>query len=127
MKKQKLTRTKIIMVRLTIPEYEELLKKYRSTICRKLSNYLRNVLISGQVTVLMRNQSLDDFMAEMIALRKELNSIGNNFNQSVHRLHLLEKIPEFRIWIMQSEDEKKMLLQMIAEIKNRINQFAEKW
>ena len=127
MKKQKLNRTKIIMVRLTTTEYEELLKKYRSTICRKLSNYLRNVLISGQVTVLTRNQSLDDFMAEMIALRKELNAIGNNFNQAVHRLHLLEKIPEFRIWIMQAEDEKKILLQMISEIKNRINQFAEKW
>ena len=84
-------------------------------------------MLEGKVTVLTRNQSLDDFMAEMIALRKELNGIGNNFNQAVHKLHLLDRIPEFRMWIIQSEEEKKMLLKMIEEIKNRINQFAEKW
>jgi len=127
MKKQKINRTKIIMVRLTTAEYEQLNKKYKSTICRKLSDYLRNILLEGKVTVLSRNQSLDDFMAEMIALRKELNGIGNNFNQAVHKLHLLDRIPEFRTWIIQSEEEKKMLLKMIEEIKNRINQFAEKW
>ena len=115
------------MVRLTVPEYEELLQKYKTTICRKLSDYLRNVLLTGKVTVLTRNQSLDDFMAEMIALRKELNGIGNNFNQAVHKLHILDNIPEFRNWIVQSEEQKKMILEMIEEIKNRINQFAEKW
>ena len=31
--------------------------------------------------------------------KKELNAIGNNFNQAVHKLHLLDKIPEFRVWI----------------------------
>lgn len=127
MKKQKVNRIKIIMVRLTTDEYEQLHKKYKSTVCRKLSDYLRNVLLQGKVTVLTRNQSLDDFMAEMIALRKELNGIGNNFNQAVHKLHLLDRIPEFRTWILQSDREKKMLLKMIEEIKTRINQFAERW
>ena len=66
-------------------------------------------------------------MAEMIELRKELNAIGNNFNQAVHKLHILEKIPEFRTWILTNEIDKKILLNKIDEIKNRINQFAEKW
>ncbi len=79
------------------------------------------------MTILTRNQSLDDFMAEMIELRKELNAIGNNFNQAVHKLHILEKIPEFRTWILTNEIEKKILLNKVDEIKNRINQFAEKW
>ena len=77
--------------------------------------------------MLARNKSLDDFMAEMIELRKELNAIGNNFNQAVHKLHILEKIPEFRTWIMLNEMDKKILLNKVGEIKNRINQFAEKW
>ena len=66
-------------------------------------------------------------MAEMIELRKELNAIGNNFNQAVHKLHILEKIPEFKTWIMTNEIDKKILLNKVDEIKNRINQFAEKW
>ena len=84
-------------------------------------------LAPDAVTMLMRNQSLDDFMAEMIELRKELHAIGNNFNQAVHRLHILEKIPEFSSWILMNENDKKKLLNKVEEIKNRINQFAEKW
>ena len=48
-----------------------------------------------------RNQSADDFLKEMLVLKKELNGIGNNFNQAVHKLHLLDKIPEFRAWVIQ--------------------------
>ena len=127
MKESKDNRTKLITLRLTPLEYEQLNSKFKTTTCRKLSDYLRKLIFSGRVTILTRNQSLDDFMAEMIELRKELNAIGNNFNQAVHKLHILEKIPEFRTWILTSEIEKKILLNKIDEIKNRINQFAEKW
>ncbi len=127
MKETKANRTKLITLRLTPKEHEHLSSKFKATICRKLSEYLRKIILTGKVTVLTRNQSLDDFMAEMIELRKELNAIGNNFNQAVHKLHILEKIPEFRSWIWKSESDKKNLLDKVDEIKNRINQFAEKW
>ena len=127
MKESKDNRTKLITLRLTPTEYEQLNNKFKTTTCRKLSDYLRKLIFSGRVTILTRNQSLDDFMTEMIELRKQLNAIGNNFNQAVHKLHILEKIPEFRTWIMTNEIDKKILLNKIDEIKNRINQFAEKW
>ncbi len=57
-----------------------------------------------------RNKSLDDFMAEMIVLRKQLNAIGNNQNQAVKKLHTLHQIPEFRNWIIACEIEKKTSL-----------------
>ena len=127
MKESNHNRTKLITLRLTPAEYEQLNIKFKATTCRKLSDYLRKIIFSGKVTILMRNQSFDDFMAEMIELRKELNAIGNNFNQAVHRLHILEKIPEFRTWITMNEIDKKILLNKVDEIKKRINQFAEKW
>ena len=127
MKESNDNRTKLITLRLTPLEYEQLNNKFKATTCRKLSDYLRKMIFSGKVTILTRSQSLDDFMAEMIELRKELNAIGNNFNQAVHRLHILERIPEFRTWIMINEMDKKIFLNKVDEIKNRINQFAEKW
>ena len=127
MKEPSHNRTKLITLRLTPLEYGQLTSKFKATTCRKLSDYLRKIIFSGKVTILTRSQSLDDFMAEMIELRKELNAIGNNFNQAVHKLHILEKIPEFRTWIMMNEIDKKILLNKVEEIKNRINQFAEKW
>jgi hypothetical protein len=66
-------------------------------------------------------------MAEMIQLRGELNSIGNNFNQAIKKLHTLQQIPEFRSWIITYELEKQILLNQVEEIKNRINKIADQW
>lgn len=127
MEEVKDNRTKLITLRLTPAEYDQLNSRFKATTCRKLSDYLRKVLLTGKVTVLTRNKSLDDFMTEMIELRNQLSAIGNNFNQAVHKLHNLDRIPEFRQWILMNEIDKKILMNKIDEIKNRINQFAEKW
>ena len=127
MKESNHNRTKLITLRLTPAEYEQLNIKFKATTCRKLSDYLRKIIFSGKVTILMRNQSFDDFMAEMILLRNELNGIGNNFNQAVRKLHTLQQIPEFKAWIISYELEKKILLNKVDEIKNRINKIADEW
>ena len=64
-------------------------------------------------------------MAEMMQLRSELNSIGNNFNQAVNKLHSLSQIPEFKHWLITYEIEIQALLNKIDEIKNRINKIAD--
>ena len=127
MEKAKENRTKLITLRVTVSEYNQITSKFRATTCRKMSDYMRNVLLVGKVTVLTRNKSVDDFMTEMINLRNELSAIGNNYNQAVHKLHLLDKIPEFREWILLHYVDHKTLLTKVEQIKNRINQFAEKW
>src|SRR4051812_18400351 len=120
-------RTKLITLRLTVAEHNQINNKFRATTCRKLSDYMRSILLAGKVTVLTRNKSLDDFMTEMIHLRNELNAVGNNYNQAVHKLHLVDKIPEFREWILTHYVDHEILLNKVEQIKNRINQFAEKW
>jgi hypothetical protein len=47
-----------------------------------------------------RNKSQDDLMAEAMLLRKELNAIGVNFNQAVHRLHTLDHLPQMQQWLV---------------------------
>ncbi len=127
MQDTKNNRTKVITMRLTLAEWEQLNSRFKATTCRKFSDYLRKVLLTGKVTVLTRNQSLDDFMTEMIQLRNELSAIGNNYNQAVHKLHILNTIPEFREWILRHYFNHEIFLNMVDQIKNRINQFSEKW
>ena len=74
-----------------------------------------------------RNQTAYDFLKEMLGLKKELNVIGNNFNQAVHKLHVLDKIPEFRVWINQYDNLQKVLVCKVEEIKFRMNLFYEQW
>ena len=87
---------------------------------------MRAVSMQKPVTVKHHNQSGDDFLRQMLELKKELNRIGNNFNQAVHKLHLLDKIPEFRIWLQQYDGVQKLLTHKIDKIELRMLQLYEK-
>jgi len=66
-------------------------------------------------------------MTEMIRLRNELKSIGNNLNQSVKKLHTLEQISEFRAWVIINETHQQILAKKVDEIKAKINQISDAW
>ena len=119
--------SKWLHIRLKEEEYNKIHKKYEASTCRKLSEYARRVLLDKVITVNHRNQSLDDFMAEMIRLRNELHPIGNNFNQAVKRLHTLEKIAEFKSWLLLYETTRKILLEKVENIKQKIAQISDEW
>jgi len=127
MKEENSNRTKILKCRLTPKEHQNLLTKCQNTTCRDLSDFVRYCIFDKRIIQTYRNRSLDDFMAEMSLLRTELNRIGNNFNQSVKRLHTLHQITEFRTWTVTYELEKKTLSNKMDEIKNQIKIIAESW
>ncbi len=127
MKQEHANRTRIIGLRLTPKEYEQIEKKWKASTCRKLSDYVRRIIFGKPIVSTFRDQSLDDFMAEAIKLRNELNGIGNNLNQVVKKLHTLYQIQEFRNWLIAYELEKKILLNKVDEIKNHIQKIGEKW
>lgn len=127
MEGKKSNRTRIIGLRLTPDEYEKIEKNWQHSTCRKLSEYVRHSLFEKPIVTTYRNQSADDFMVEMAQLRKELNHVGNNFNQAVKKLHTLQKITEFKSWLIAYEVEKRTLFNKVDEIKNHIQKMAEKW
>ncbi|KAA5548106.1 plasmid mobilization protein [Adhaeribacter rhizoryzae] len=120
-------RTKWLHLRLKPQEQEQIYRHFHQTTCREISDYARKILLQKPVTINHRNQSLDEFMAELITLRKELNSIGNNFNQAVKKLHTLSQLPEFRSWLLTWEMEEKLLQEKVAEIKNRMAKIEAIW
>ena len=127
MSEQNNNRTRWLHLRLKPEEYEKIHRQFSKTTCRKLSDYARKILLAKPLIATTRDQSLDDFMSEAIRLRNELNSIGNNFNQAVKKLHTLQQISEFRAWLINYELEKKILQNKMDEIKNHIQKIGEKW
>ena len=125
--KEQSNRTKWFHLRLTPDEYQKIMKEFNKSTCRKLSDYARKNLLQKPIVNTYRNQSLDDFMAEMIRMRGELNAIGNNFNQAVKKLHTLHQITDFKHWLLSYELEKKILFNKVDEIKKHIQKFAESW
>lgn len=127
MGKEILNRTRIAAVRFTAAEYAALEKRFMITTCRQMSEYLRSCLLNRPVTVKNRDASLDEFMLEFIRLRKELAALGNNFNQSVRRLHTMQHSAEFRQWISEAESQRERLLAQTESIVKMTEKMTRKW
>lgn len=114
-------------VRMNPSEVQELKKLKGQSTERSLSNYARKVLLQKPITIRYRNSSADEFLKQMLELKKELSAIGNNFNQSVHKLHLLHTIPEFRRWIRDYESLHQAVDQKVKDIHAKVVQLYEQW
>jgi hypothetical protein len=61
------------------------------------------------------------------SLRNQFKVVGFNFNQVVHKLHTLQEIPEFKVWLLVNEKHKTQLFTKIKELQDRMNQAYELW
>jgi predicted nucleic acid-binding OB-fold protein len=127
MKETKQIRKGWLTVRLNEDEEKKLNKFYSRTTSNSLSEYARDVLLKEPINVLYRNQSADELLTEMILLKNELNAIGKNFNQVVHKLHTLDHIAEIKAWTILNESSKKNFMKKVDEIKERMNQIYWQW
>ena len=127
MKKERTNRSRLVGVRFTPQEFQRLEEWRAKSTTNETSELVRRIIFQKPITFYQRNQSLDDFMAEMIHLRTELNAVGNNFNQAVKKLHTLTQIREFQQWVQQYEQDKQLLLEKVGAIKDRVNQLSDQW
>lgn len=125
--KRKKGYTRKVTVRFREQEFRYLEIQCKKSTCRKISEYVRNVLLQKPVVVTYRNASADAFLAEIIELKNELSAIGNNFNQAVKKLHTQNSIPEIRLWLIFNESLKEAFTKKTEEIKVRMNQIYEQW
>ena len=117
----------MLKVRMNESELQQVKKYQQKSTEKNISAYVREVAMQRPVLINYRNQSADDFLKDMLALKKDLNGIGNNFNQVVHKLHILDKIPEFRAWVSHYDSLHQSLVSKVDEIKLRMNQLYEEW
>src|SRR5690349_17355853 len=101
-----------ISFRVKPDEYQKIHALFSKTTHRKLSEYARNVLLQKPVIIKIRNESADQFLREMLLLKKELNAIGNNYNQAVKKLHTLNPIGEVKWWLNTHEPLHQNFLQL---------------
>ncbi len=127
MEEAKSARKRIIGLRLTADEYTQVEKSWKSSTIKKLSEYVRRILFGKPVTVYTRDQSLDELVAELMLLRKELNAIGVNFNQAVHRLNAMDHGPQFQGWLAGFNRDKTVLFGKLDEIKVKMDLIADQW
>jgi len=118
---------RIVAVRLTLDDFKKFEKAWKKTTCRKLSDYHRLLILKKPVTVIYRNQSMDDFMAELIRLRAELNSIGNNFNQLVKKLHTTPRTSDIEALLIAWDLDKRAMMKQVEKIMLFIEKQGQAW
>jgi hypothetical protein len=116
-----------ISFRVKPAEYLKIHGLFSNSTHRKLSEYARNVLLQKPVIIRTRNESADQFLHEMIGLKKELNAIGNNYNQAVKKLHTLNHISEVKCWLNSHEQLHQNFLQLTEIIFQKLNEIHRQW
>lgn len=120
-------RSRWFTVRMTPEEYDALERFRAETICQTLSEYARRVLLKKPVVVRYRNQSLDDFMADMLGFVQKLDALYTTVRQSNERLATFSSVPELQQWILMNEQDKTQLFRQLETIKNNIVKVHELW
>jgi len=127
MKESKLVRKKWFKIRVNDEELKKIQAFSSSTTCKGASHYARNILLQNPVIVKYRNESANDILSALLRLKNELNAIGNNFNQAVHRLHTLDRIPEIKVWLIQNETLRQSFMKKVEEIRMEMIKIHEQW
>ena len=127
MEEKNSSRNRWLHIRLTKEEFDFIDKNFKASACRKRSDFVRRNLLRKPIVLKYRNESLDKLLQELIQLRTQLNFMGNNFNQSVKKLHTLFEIADFRIWILGFDSDRNKYFSLVEEIKKHIENLAQKW
>lgn len=127
MSEEKNNRDRWIHLRLTASEYRKIHTGFSASTKRKISEYARSILLEEPITVYSRDASLDDLVKELAKLRGELSAIGNNFNQTVKKLHLMSHSTEVKAWVIVNEKNKEVFFQKVAQIQEKIDQISKQW
>jgi hypothetical protein len=127
MENEDANRLKRVTTRFKEDEFKLIDNRFKKTRFRKLSEYIRSVLLEKPVTVMYRDKSMDEVLEELILLRKELNAIGNNLNQTVRNINSAHGGADTRLWINLLGVINSKLEPSINQIKDRMNNYAELW
>jgi MobC-like protein len=119
--------TNRVTIRFSKEEYIKLYTSFNETSKRKLSEYVRFVLLQKPVTVYTKNISQDKILTELIHLKRELNAIGNNLNQAVKKLHSLETSAQGYRWLENFERVTSNYLELVQKINSKIVQISDQW
>lgn len=125
--KENESRTKWLHVRLTEAEHRKIQASFKKTTETRLSEYVRRMILGKPMIGAVRNQSLQDILAELMKLRSDLNGAANNFNQAVKRLHTLRESAPITTYLVTFMAHEKQLLRMVTEMRDYIRKTQEKW
>lgn len=94
---------------------------------KTMSELVRRVLNNRPITIYTRDKSLDETVSEITKLRKELNKIGSNFNQTVKVLNTYQGSIILPIQVEEIKKAIKEVTEVNAELLLHFEKVGKKW
>lgn len=120
-------RSNWLNLRLKPEEFNQFKKQYERSRFRKMSDYGRAVLLGKPVAVFYRDKSMDEILEELVLLRRELNAVGNNLNQSVKNINTVHGFADARLWMNLMTVIKSQIEPAIEQIKVQMDRYSDLW
>ncbi|SDF15087.1 hypothetical protein SAMN05216464_113128 [Mucilaginibacter pineti] len=127
MKDVKDIRSRWLHIRISENELELLEKQFAKTAGYKRTAYCRKMLLAQPLIGKTRDLSFEKLVEEFSVLIRELHGIAANFNQAVHKLHILDRIQQYQEWVLKYEMDKRKLLKDVEAIRKYINETSALW
>ncbi len=93
-----------LSIYLSPQECEDLHKRMLATTCRSKSEFVRKVLFEKPVRVLIRNETIDDMIEELVGLRRDLANLLNKPLMEGERVHFQSVVTAIKEKINQLAD-----------------------
>ena len=122
-----LTKIRSVYLGLTYGEYYTIERKYKTSTCHSLSEYLRKLLLGKPVTIIYRNQSLEDLIEEIVPLNNQINSVRDSLVELLDKLSLQEQIDPLTPSLETLELQINQLCKIIGETKKQIEKITHQW
>lgn len=123
----KTSRSHWLHLRLRAEEHEKLVRKWKASTYRKLSEYARRKLFEKPVAITQRNTSLDDGLQALTLLREDLKAIGNNLNQLTRQINANPPDANSRHWQSAFLSVRSELSGKLEEIHSLLIQLSLTW
>lgn len=119
-------RTHRLQTYVTLAEKRDLMARFDANSYRSVTEYLRDRLLRGRVTVRTRDASLDEALPVLQAHNEELRSLGVNVNQVVRHLNT------YRTAASPAEaraltEALTRVAECVTESQNLLHEIHERW
>jgi hypothetical protein len=114
-------------LRFSVQESQRLHHEFQGSTSQSLSEFCRRKLLNKPVVFRLWNQSVDDFVSEMIELRKELFRVREDLKTLVERFDPSSPFLETKDPFMEMKQTWQAILQAEEAIKTATNKTSESW
>lgn len=119
--------TRLVGVRLSEGAYNHLEDQRKVTNCQTLGEFVRMILQREKIIWYHQDASLEPVMVELVAIRKELRSIGTNINQVTRHFNSTAH-PGKRVYeALKILDEFRQVHNKIEPLFNLIEKLEQSW